>query len=68
MRISPLTYADHALLVAATEAAHHRMKKRDRDSWPPAERHDGPVQIGVIIRAVLARLGLPMPSQEADRG
>lgn len=63
--ISPI---DHARLIAASEAAHQRMadRARDRALWSASARHDAPVHISVIIRAVLARLGLPMPSQEAE--
>ena len=69
MILSRLSHTDHARLIAATEAARQRMADRERDgaSRRNTERDDGPVHISVVIRAVLTRLGLPMPSREADQ-
>jgi len=69
MMISRLSPIDHAQLIAATETARQRMadRERDRATWRDSARGDGPVHIGVVLRAVLARLGLSMPSREADQ-
>lgn len=68
MKISGLTSADYARLIAATAAAKQRMQNVDRDTWPPSELDHGPVDISVVIAELLKNLGPPAQQRSIARG
>ncbi len=62
--LSPI---DREKLHAATATAKERMLVRDRDSWPIAERNEGPEHIAPILDRVLEMHNLTAPIGSADR-
>ena len=53
-----LTEADRQYLIAATATNRKRMADHERDSWPVAERDDGPEHIGNMIADWMRLRGL----------
>jgi len=49
---------DRELLIAVATAARQRLADHERDSWPTAERDEGPEHIAPILDRVLEMYGL----------